>query len=113
MPDLSSGVWDGHYEQFGEHYPQRMTLEFADGLIRGDGADGLGTFTLDGEYRVEDDGVRIGCIKTYDNAHSVLYLGTLVDGRITGQWRLPGGRGEFALSATGTGSTTGRSKKIR
>ena len=97
MAELASGVWAGHYEQGGRNYPQQMTLEFADGLIRGDGADGLGTFTIDGEYRVEGDEVRLGWIKTYDGAHSVLYLGTLEADAITGQWKLTGGRGGFAI----------------
>jgi hypothetical protein len=98
--ELTSGVWAGHYEQFGLRHPQQMTLEFADGLVRGDGADGLGTFTLEGEYRVEGEDVRLGWIKTYDGAHSVLYLGALEGGVIAGEWMLTGGRGNFALRAT-------------
>ena|SRR5688572_16286708 len=97
MAELVSGMWAGHYEQFQRHYPQQMTLEFADGLIRGDGRDGLGTFTIDGEYRVDDGDVRLGWIKTYDGAHSVLYLGKLEADAITGHWRLPGGTGGFAI----------------
>lgn len=100
MAELASGVWSGYYEQWGVHYPQDMTLEFADGLVRGDGADGIGTFTLEGEYRVEAGGVRIGWIKTYDGAHSVLYLGTLGPDGIAGEWSLVGGRGAFALGLT-------------
>jgi hypothetical protein len=98
MAELISGVWAGHYEQAGRKYPQHMTLEFADGLVRGDGADGIGTFTLEGEYRVGGGEVRIGWIKTYDGAHSVLYLGVLAGNTITGEWRLSYGRGGFALS---------------
>ena len=86
--DLISGVWQGHYEQVGKKFPQKMTLEFADGLVRGDGVDLIGTFTLDGEYRVEEGVIRIGWIKTYDGAHSVLYLGILENGAITGRWRI-------------------------
>ena len=37
--DLISGVWKGHYEQVSKKFPQRMTLEFADGLVRGDAVD--------------------------------------------------------------------------
>lgn len=94
---LASGLWTGHYEQWGQRYPQQMTLEFADGLIRGDGADGLGPFKLEGEYRRHDGAVRLGWIKTYDGAHSVLYLGVAEAGAIHGTWRLPGGQGRFAL----------------
>ena len=97
MAELVSGLWAGHYEQWGRHHAQQMTLEFADGLIRGDGRDGLGTFTIDGEYRVDGADVRFGWIKTYDGAHSVLYLGALEGSAITGKWQLPGGTGGFAI----------------
>ncbi len=86
---LPSGHWRGHYEQYGRRYPQELDLEFADGLVRGEGRDSLGTFTADGEYRVEGDVVRLGWIKTYDGAHSVLYLGELCRGAIVGTWRIP------------------------
>lgn len=98
---LPSGLWSGHYEQFRRHFPQQATLEFADGLIRGDGVDGIGVFHIEGEYRVEVSAVRMGWIKTYDGAHSVLYLGVLQGDVITGNWELPGYRGTFALSPAG------------
>src|SRR6516162_7397860 len=96
--ELPSGLWAGHYVQMLIRHTQQMTLEFADGLIRGDGADGIGPFTIDGEYRVETDEVRMGWIKTYKGAHSVLYLGKLEDGRIIGKWKLSFMSGSFALS---------------
>ncbi len=99
--ELVSGLWAGYYEQGGGRYPQQLTLEFADGLMRGDGRDGLGTFTVDGEYRVEEDEVRVGWIKTYDGAHSVLYLGKLAADRISGRWQLSGMSGGFALESPG------------
>jgi hypothetical protein len=105
MAQLSSGLWTGYYEQWGDRHPQETTLEFADGLIRGDGSDGLGTFTVEGEYRVDGGEVRLGWIKTYDGAHSVLYLGVLDGDRITGEWKLPGGQGSFALSPNRTWET--------
>jgi hypothetical protein len=95
--DLISGVWAGHYEQAGRKFPQKMTLEFADGLVRGDGVDLVGTFTLDGEYRIENGVARIGWIKTYDGAHSVRYLGVLENGVITGRWRIEWFEDRFAL----------------
>jgi hypothetical protein len=58
--DLQSGLWAGHYVQFWVKHSQQMTLEFADGLIRGDGADRLGAFTIDGEYRADEGEVRLG-----------------------------------------------------
>jgi hypothetical protein len=100
MVDLHSGEWSGFYEQHAGRHPQRMTLEFADGVVRGDGIDELSAFRLEGEYRVEAGGeVRIGWLKTYDRSHSILYLGTLDgEGRIVGSWRI--GRvaaGSFSL----------------
>jgi hypothetical protein len=98
---LPSGLWAGHYVQFFVKHAQQMNLEFADGLIRGDGSDGLGPFTIDGEYRVDGGEVRMGWIKTYQGAHSVLYLGKLQDGQIAGKWNLLvaiAGTGTFALS---------------
>lgn len=109
--DLPSGLWAGHYVQWWMKHSQQMTLEFADGLIRGDGADGLGAFTIDGEYRVAEGEVRMGWIKTYQGAHSVLYLGKLEGGQIVGKWRLSAGTGNFALSpavAVGAWQTKGR-----
>ncbi len=96
-------MWAGHYEQHGRTYPQQLVLEFADGLIRGDGRDGLGTFTVEGEYRAAAGEVRLGWIKTYDGAHSVLYLGTLGTDGITGHWQLTGGRGGFLLAPESQG----------
>jgi len=96
--ELVSGLWAGHYEQWGQNHPQQMTLEFADGLVRGDGVDGIGTFTLDGEYRVDGPSVRLGWIKTYDGAHSVLYLGAIERGAIVGHYDVSGFRGAFALA---------------
>lgn len=95
--ELPSGIWAGHYEQFGREFPQQMTIEFADGIVRGDGVDGIGTFLLAGEYRVDGGDVRIGWIKTYDGAHSVLYLGSLARSALVGTWSLRGFSGGFAL----------------
>jgi hypothetical protein len=97
-PELPSGIWTGHYEQGGLRHPQHVKLEFADGLIRGDGVDGIGAFMIDGEYRMEDTEVRMGWIKTYDGAHSVLYLGRLAGRSIEGQWDISGYRGGFSIA---------------
>lgn len=96
--ELPSGLWAGHYVQMLMKHNQAMTLEFADGLIRGDGSDGIGPFTIEGEYRVDAGEVRMGWIKTYNGAHSVLYLGKLEEGRIVGKWKLSMMTGSFALA---------------
>lgn len=74
-------------------------MEFADGMVRGEGRDGIGPFRIEGEYLRDGSGTRVGWIKTYDRGHSVLYLGTY-DGRwIRGAWELQGGHGDnFAFA---------------
>src|SRR5262249_27928277 len=94
---LPSGLWEGHFRQHFVNSPQVMTLEFADGMIRGDGKDRLGKFTIEGEYRVEQGVTRVGWIKTYEGAHSVLYLGTFDGTRIAGGWRIRHEWGRFRL----------------
>ena len=55
--------------------------------------------------RVDAGEVRLGWIKTYRGAHSVLYLGKLEDGQIVGKWKLRMGSGGFALGpAVATGA---------
>lgn len=103
--ELPSGMWAGHYEQSGYRFAQELKLEFADGLIRGDGIDAIGPFSIDGEYRQEPDEVRMGWIKTYEGAHSVLYLGWLRGRVIEGRWSLQGHSGSFALGPLGREST--------
>jgi hypothetical protein len=98
MVELASGLWVGHYAQRGTRSSQRMVLEFADGLLRGDGIDDIGPFNIDGEYRVVGDEVRLGWVKTYEEAHSVMYLGVLRQGRITGRWDIGGFGDQFELS---------------
>jgi hypothetical protein len=96
---MPSGRWRGFYEQHGKRFAQELVLEFADGIVRGDGADGLGAFTVDGEYRVDEGEVRLGWVKTYEGAHSVLYLGSLVQGRLRGNWHIrESWHGGFELS---------------
>lgn len=99
---LVSGEWDGHYEQQGELAPQRMTLEFADGVVRGDGVDQVGTFSLEGGYGEVEGELRVGWIKTYDRGHSVLYRGRFTARGIEGTWRIEASwQGGFALAPTG------------
>jgi hypothetical protein len=99
---FASGSWRGYYEQFRGRYPQQQTMEFADGMVRGDGDDDIGPFRIEGQYHGDGEAVRIGWIKTYQNGHSVLYLGDY-DGRwIRGTWTLQGGPSDrfgFAAAA--------------
>ena len=71
---LPSRLWTGHYEQFQRNYPQQATLEFADGLIRGDGVDGIGVFHIEAEYRVDESAVRMRWSKTYERTAFSIYV---------------------------------------
>lgn len=82
-------------------------------MMRGNGDDEVGTFTIEGEFRVVDDAVRLGWIKTYDGAHSVLYLGALVGGRILGRWDIRGSGDAFALEFQGDDQTAHRGTGTR
>lgn len=99
MSGLFSGEWSGYYEQYGARHPQRVTIELADGVVRGDGVDGLGEFTIEGEYRSVEGETRVGFIKTYKRAHSILYRGVLDrGGAISGTWEITKAyTGRFAL----------------
>jgi hypothetical protein len=76
-----------------------MTLEFADGVVRGDGVDEVGTFALAGGYGTVEGELRVGWIKTYDRGHSVLYRGHVdAGGALVGTWRIEETwQGGFAL----------------
>lgn len=80
-----------------------MTLEFADGVMRGGGSDGVGRFVVEGAYRTDGPVVRVGWIKTYHGAHSILYLGEYDGYEIVGHWSWGSHRGRqpFALHYVG------------
>ena len=105
---LVSGLWKGFYEQSRRQYGQEMPPESPDGIVRGDGRDDLGTLTIEGEYRTAQGELRLGWIKTYDSAHSVLYLGRL-DGPVNaGAWSIPPwDNGGFELSPATASTKTG------
>ena len=87
--ELFSGVWRGNYVQGGEEYPQEQRMEFADGIVRGEGADGVGAFVIEGQYHAAGPGeLRIGWIKTYREGHSVLYLGVFDGTSLRGDWKI-------------------------
>lgn len=88
---FASGMWRGYFQQMRMKFPQQQTMEFADGMVRGDGGDQLGPFRIEGQYRRDGDEVRIGWIKTYRGGHSVLYQGSWDGSWIRGTWALQGG----------------------
>jgi hypothetical protein len=97
---LHSGRWRGYWEQgpLGRQEMHDLALEFdADGRVRGQGADMVGLFAVEGQ--AEPDGA-IRLVKTYLRGHSVIYAGRYDgEGKIFGQWIIPGfDTGRFALA---------------
>jgi len=66
-------------------------MEFADGMVRGEGSDDIGEFLVEGSYHSTDERVQIGWIKTYTQGHSLLYIGSFDGAWIHGHWELEGG----------------------
>lgn len=82
--------------QGGRRYGQDLSLEFRDGMVRGEGLDQLGRFFIRG--RCESGSEEIRWTKSYLGAHTVAYRG-FFDGRsIWGLWEIPAfGRDGFRI----------------
>ncbi len=83
---LPSGEWVGYYTYPGKlpKCPMHLTLNFADGLIRGAGIDNPGQFVIDGVYSATE----AKWSKRYVGKHSVSYEGQLKKEEILGSWAL-------------------------
>jgi hypothetical protein len=93
---IPSGDWRGFYTYGSPTDRHRMDLrlEFANGSIRGDGIDDIGTFTIRGGY---DDSLTCHWTKTYAT-HAVFYQGPFDMGSIYGVWEIPPfSRGGFRI----------------
>ncbi len=94
-----SGRWDGFWVQkhLGRQAMTSFTLQFAAGIVTGDGRDMVGPFTFSGEYDEATGEVRMA--KQYLGKHAVLYVGRPDgEGSIQGTWSIgPFGRGPFLL----------------
>jgi hypothetical protein len=99
-----SGEWVGFYTYRGKitKCPMHLTLNFAEGKIRGAGLDNPGQFVIEGSY--DPAGTRLEWLKQYIGKHGVLYQGTSQGDEIAGVWTLQkanqgsgSGTGEFRL----------------
>jgi len=102
--NFPSGQWIGFYTY--PHRTQRylmdLILEFRDGAVTGEGADGIGFFGLDGRY-YPDEG-ECNWTKTYYGRHSVDYFGYREKKGIWGTWTIATTRGGFHIWPIGEGA---------
>mgnify|MGYP001548064027 CR=1 FL=1 len=103
--DFPSGQWIGFYTypHQSKRYLMDLILEFRDGLVSGEGADGIGFFGIDGHYYPEEG--ECCWIKTYFGKHSVEYSGYREKKGIWGTWMIGGFKGGFHIWPIGEGSS--------
>jgi hypothetical protein len=99
-----SGQWVGFYtyENKSRRYLMDLVLEFRDGRIAGEGADGIGFFGIDGHYFPKE--AECSWIKTYFGSHSVEYSGFREKKGIWGTWTIYGSKGGFHIWPIGEGT---------
>jgi len=92
-----SGQWVGFYTYAGRtrKYLMDLVLEFKNGVMTGEGADGIGCFVISGNFS-ELNG-ECGWIKQYVGRHAVDYKGFREGRGIWGNWSVGGGRGGFHI----------------
>jgi hypothetical protein len=92
-----SGEWVGFYTYAGhsKKFMMDLVLEFKNGRITGEGADGIGMFIISGNY--SEEGGECSWVKQYVGQHAVDYKGYREGKGIWGNWSLEGGRGGFHI----------------
>lgn len=97
MSESSSGQWTGFYTYSGHsrRFLMDLVLEFKQGIMSGEGYDGIGGFVIAGVY----SSVTHECSwkKTYVGRHTVEYRGFGENNGIWGTWTLLGTRGGFRI----------------
>lgn len=98
-----SGQWIGFYTYASEQrrYLMDLVLEFRDGVIAGEGADGIGFFAIDGSF--DPRAGECAWYKTYLGRHTVEYTGYREKKGIWGTWHLDETRGGFHIWPVGEG----------
>jgi hypothetical protein len=95
----NTSAWRGYWEQrgWGRQPMHHVTLEFAGGIVRGQGVDCIGRFTFEGKCDAQGT---VEMVKQYVGAHQVLYQGQFDgEGTIFGRWSIrPLDSGEFVLT---------------
>jgi len=92
-----SGQWVGFYTNAGSlrQYLMDLMLEFKNGVMTGEGADGIGFFMVSGNYS-EQNG-ECGWVKQYVGRHAVDYTGYREGKGIWGNWILVFGSDGFHI----------------
>ena len=101
--NFPSGQWVGFYvySNRSRRYLMDLVLEFRNGIISGEGADGIGEFGIDGRYYPQEG--ECSWVKTYFGRHSVEYTGHREQKGIWGTWTLHGTKGGFHIWPIGDG----------
>lgn len=110
-PRFPSGRWTGFWLQrfFAGRQYMSLNLTFVNGVVRGEGVDRVGAFSVTGTYDLKTGNCAMN--KAYAGAHSLSYDGRNEgDGQwIWGLWRLhTADRGGFHLWPEGEDDPTGR-----
>jgi hypothetical protein len=102
--EFPSGPWRGYYlyASSGVRHRQELGLTFKDGVMAGEGLDGVGRFVVRGRY---DAGTRTAeWVKSYPGSHDVFYHGYREGKGIWGTWFIRGqSHGGFKIWPRGTG----------
>jgi hypothetical protein len=106
MSDVNfpSGQWVGFYTYpfQGKRHLMDLVLEFRDGVITGEGADGIGFFGINGRYFPNEG--ECSWTKTYIGRHSVEYSGYREKKGIWGTWTIHPTSGGFHIWPIGEGA---------
>jgi|HubBroStandDraft_1064217.scaffolds.fasta_scaffold369219_2 hypothetical protein len=92
-----SGPWVGFYvySQRSRKYMMDLVLEFKNSIMTGDGADGIGYFTISGNYSAQNG--ECSWVKRYVGRHAVNYQGFREGKGIWGNWTLITSKGGFHI----------------
>jgi hypothetical protein len=92
-----SGQWFGFYTYAGhsKQFLMDLILEFKEGAISGEGADGIGLFLISGNYSTSNG--ECSWTKQYIGRHSVNYRGFREAKGIWGTWNLSISKGGFHI----------------
>ena len=87
----------GWWEQngLGRQAMEALTIEFADGTIRGGGVDLVGPFTMSGAMEL---GGNVRIVKQYTGRHHVVYIGNYDgEGTFSGTWLIDRLAGSWSI----------------
>ena len=92
-----SGQWVGFYTYAGRtrKYLMDLVLEFKNGVMTGEGADGIAMFVISGNYSVQSG--ECSWVKQYVARHAVEYKGFREGKGIWGNWNIVKATGGFHI----------------